>query len=598
MRTPPIRCQPPPYAVLLIQTAPAGNRPGMTLVEMLVATTCTLILMGLVGQLFGVFGNAVSGSREVMKLDAEMRSVAWRLRQDLKGVTAPTLPPLDPADGQGYFEYIDGPMRDFGLAAGQPPGGSADLTRLFGDCDDVLLFTTRSSEAPFVGKFGSGSVESDTAEVAWFLREAGGTYSLYRKQLLVVGEVGSGFFSQYGNQLPWNSVYPLISVDDLNGSGQIDLGEADIGPPGVNSPWPDFYMQYDLSAHVTVSGNLPWNAGATYIFHPNTLGKLTARENRFLHRYSLGGRVVSDVEEQPQLFPFLFPAGDHLLASAPPGLIYAGTRTGEDVVLTNVIGFDVRAFDPDARVRQDATGNALLPGDPGYLVSLREAPKDALGDISAKGAYVDLRYDDRLIATPNNQLAVQDRPVPNVPHAIGGHGASGFTVTTYSVPDPPFINTLLWSPFSDVGQQIVNVANPITTFSNPNVGANPSGVHGSVVPWPSPLNTTQLPASIAQYPLFDTWSTHYEENDFDENGTFGADEGVNGDDDDSDSFVDEGPVNLGGAVIDQTTAERGEQETAPPYPFPLRGIEIRLRCYEPRSRQVRQVTVRHTFVPH
>jgi len=25
---------------------------------------------------------------------------------------------------------------------------------------------------------------------------------------------------------------------------------------------------------------------------------------------------------------------------------------------------------------------------------------------------------------------------------------------------------------------------------------------------------------------------------------------------------------------------------------------VRIRCYEPASRQVRQVTVRHTFVPH
>ena len=44
--------------------------------------------------------------------------------------------------------------------------------------------------------------------------------------------------------------------------------------------------------------------------------------------------------------------------------------------------------------------------------------------------------------------------------------------------------------------------------------------------------------------------------------------------------------------------ESSEQETSPPYPYPLRGVEVRIRVYEPRSRQVRQVTVRHTFVPH
>jgi len=30
---------------------------------------------------------------------------------------------------------------------------------------------------------------------------------------------------------------------------------------------------------------------------------------------------------------------------------------------------------------------------------------------------------------------------------------------------------------------------------------------------------------------------------------------------------------------------------------PLRGIEVRIRCYEPTSRQVRQMTVRHSFIP-
>ena len=57
---------------------------------------------------------------------------------------------------------------------------------------------------------------------------------------------------------------------------------------------------------------------------------------------------------------------------------------------------------------------------------------------------------------------------------------------------------------------------------------------------------------------------------------------ANGIDDNNNGFVD----------------EVAEQETSPPYPFPLRGLEIRIRCYEPASRQVRQVTVRHTFVPH
>jgi hypothetical protein len=86
----------------------------------------------------------------------------------------------------------------------------------------------------------------------------------------------------------------------------------------------------------------------------------------------------------------------------------------------------------------------------------------------------------------------------------------------------------------------------------------------------------------SQNKVYDTWSLHYE---------------FNGIDDDGDAVVDEGTDGLdndGNGIIDDT----GERETAPPYPVALRGLEIRIRVYEPSSRQVRQVTVRHTFVPH
>jgi hypothetical protein len=86
--------------------------------------------------------------------------------------------------------------------------------------------------------------------------------------------------------------------------------------------------------------------------------------------------------------------------------------------------------------------------------------------------------------------------------------------------------------------------------------------------------------------IWDTWSDHYETNGYDENdsGTGPIDEGANGIDD---SIPKDG-------IVDDLM----ERETSPPYPAPLRGIEIRIRVYEPSSRQVRQVTVRHTFVPH
>ena len=41
----------------------------------------------------------------------------------------------------------------------------------------------------------------------------------------------------------------------------------------------------------------------------------------------------------------------------------------------------------------------------------------------------------------------------------------------------------------------------------------------------------------------------------------------------------------------------GERETSPPYPYPIRGIQIRIRVIDHDSRQVRQMTVASDFTP-
>ena len=38
-----------------------------------------------------------------------------------------------------------------------------------------------------------------------------------------------------------------------------------------------------------------------------------------------------------------------------------------------------------------------------------------------------------------------------------------------------------------------------------------------------------------------------------------------------------------------------ERETSPPYPFPLYGVQVKVRLYEPESRQIRETTVTRNF---
>ena len=405
-------------------------RHGMTLVEMLVSTAVTLILIGLVVQLFGIVGNSVTASRSLIETNDQLRSVSLRLRSDLSGITAVPVALVRPASDSGYLEIVEGPTSDISFA----PAG------ILGDYDDVLMFTTRSQGPPFVGRFaGNQSMESMTAEVAWFCQQASTQpisgltlYNLYRKQMLVMGFVGSGAF--------------------LSGSNCIS---------GVSIP--TVYHSYDLSLRPEGS-----------VLYPNSLGDLTRRENRFLHILTSGSAAS-----------FPFPC---LIGPTASGNVFDSSsgRQGEDLVLTNVIAFDVRVFDPEATTRRSGS-EPLTPGDSGYATATVISPMP-------KGAYVDL----------------------------GRNG--GTSLGAGMAP----------------GSQLA--------------GAN----------------------------TYDTWSAHYEFNGIDENHDGFFDAGADGQDNNEDGLVD----------------EPAERDTAPPYSAPLRGLEVRLRMYEPSSRQVRQVTIRHTFVPH
>lgn len=453
------------------------SRRGMTLVEMLVAMTATLLLMAAVAQAFAVFGSAISGSRGVLDLDARMRSAAWRLRSDLAGITVRPLPPIAQEAAEGYLEIIEGPWSDARDAVtGNPANSMPPIAIGPTDVDDVLLFTTQSTNPPFVGRAPNGrTFESTAAEVAWFARPTPGsanppTYTLYRRQLLVMGYVGlEPFNSNPGsnNSITWGSW------------------------PSATLSWEAFYT-WPCDVSVRREGN-------TLV--PNTLADLSRREARFLH--NIDGVVDGT------MFPYAFVA--HQADPAPNGLIFGpGTsRQGEDVVLTDVVAFDVRMFDPAVAVRQDGT-TPLVPGDPSY-------PN---GTDIGTGAYVDL-----------------------------GHGIN----TTSSL-------TGITPRFYAAERQV-------------------TGTHPS-------LRLTRT---------YDTWTLAYESNGRNENGWVDRNTNRNrdpGEDEIDDAF--DGLDNDGNGLID----DPAEFETRPPYAVPLRGIEVRLRCYEPSSRQVRQVTIRHSFVPH
>ena len=74
------------------------------------ATTLSLLLLGAVVAMFGRVGEAITDSRAMLEAAERLRLASVRLQQDLAGVTVTMNPPRDPANNEGYFEYIEGPV--------------------------------------------------------------------------------------------------------------------------------------------------------------------------------------------------------------------------------------------------------------------------------------------------------------------------------------------------------------------------------------------------------------------------------------------------------------------------------------------------------
>lgn len=468
---------------------------GYTLVEILVATALTLIMMGAVVQIFGEIGQSVNDSRATLEISDRLRAASARLQLDLAGVTVVPLPPRE--IGDGYLEIIEGPA-----GPAFPPSDVAWNTDLdqpdptVGDFDDILMFTAHSYGRPFVGRCRNaadltGTLESDTAEIMWFLRGR----TLYRRVLLVAPGAQS-----------------LIDGSNNAGNRNGVIDEAEL--PDDRS----FYHEHDLSVRRVANG---WML--------NSLADLARRENRYAHRtdvfpfdvrgwgqlrlpllcecahpdWDAGNVAPVAVTFDPPIIDFWINPHPWQEVHSRLGALNRyydpdelDHRVGEDVILTDVIGFDVKVWDPTA----PAGGGAL-------------------------GAYVDLGWQDRPWRhRASQQDGPADRSVPSFQH--NGHPRSGLAA-------PP--------------------------------DAAPTDVDGARV--------------------YDTWTLHYEHDGRDQDqavdGGAGTDQASNG-------FDDNG---VGG--IDDCT----ERETWAPYPVPLRGIQVKIRVFEPDSRQIREITVVQDFLP-
>jgi len=473
---------------------PAPHRSGFSMIELLMALALTLLMMGAVVTIFGLINSSMSDSRATVELNGRLQAASDRVQRDLDGLTLSVVPWTRPESGQGYFEYVEGPRHDFDVPL-YPQQVNRDKSSEFdwktsplplvGDIDDILMFTTRSRTQPFVGRedlvAGSKNTprtfESDVAEVIYFCAPDPSSFAI--AQQFTELPAGTTPVEKRANEQRREVLYTLYR--------QVRL----VYPTTRMFDGPQQRVpSLDVSCRMET-------VGGARRFMLNSLGDLTKRENRAyrqLKGYPFDLFPISFNSSYPQASTWSY--GKDTPRVLPDGSQHETlSRVGLDVLMTNVLAFDVKAWDPTAVVK----GNALAtyqPGEPNYQAT-------NLNNIST-GAYVDLFYSRRY--QPNS---------------------NSLTPSTFSGPPHP--------------------------------------------------------KARSSVPYYDTWSLHYEFDGLDQDGQFGPDQANNG--------IDDNPNDQNG--IDDAS----ERETSPPYPVPLRGIQIRIRAYEPDSRQVRQVTINGDFLP-
>lgn len=680
-----------------------GRSQGFTLVEVMVATAITLLIMAAVTALFANISASVQVSRATIELADRIRAVKALLENDLKGLTAVTVPPMKADDDKGYFEIVEGcigpviqPEFLTGLfnadgspmmyPATHPLAGNQRSDTTVGDIDDILMFTTRSWEQPFVGKSYSWSpgipnpAISSSAEICWFLR--GNT--LYRRVLLVLPNHQCNWATPYvGGTGGRQSYYALndISARQINGSydrvlysgGLLchtnalgDLTKREFRYGHQPHAWPHDVRYWgalglptlqECSASTAVVGSV---TTANYYVWPFPMwdsGDTQASGNGYGTVVG-GGPLAANVGYKAAMGFIILPRGVPLLPTslfdawqAPtPWLSYNGiegidpasgnlqvapkvsvspatimpflnyTRGAEDLAMANVLSFDVKVWDPGAPIFLDDNLNvAITPDDTryvdDYLVKFINGSLESWKSLASFGTYVDLNYMCRSGYSPSNPNGYEGALLAweaNLGQALGmGNVLRGTQPRTLFggagdprsglAGQPPYIESgipLPQMPYRTVSGGVPWAQNGIAAVYDSSSdhyeqdGINQDMYFDPTNPWvfSNPIYMLNMPFDPNASNAIDTL----------------IDEGTDGYDNDSVDPINRPTVNRGSITpitagqayygesgVDDAT----EKEAPPPYPYALRGIQIKIRSFEPDSRQIIEVTVVQDFLP-
>jgi type II secretory pathway pseudopilin PulG len=397
---------------------------GFTLLEVLIATAVTLLLMLGLAQIFRVLGDSITKGRASLELNNRLRNVIHRIRTDLESVTVNPIPPIKHGSAQGYLKYYDGPATDFSFATNP-------LLNRFGDLDDIFMATIKAEDAWFTGKVprfvlngtnptlvdadSNGiqdaledlvTISSQFAEVVIFAEPLTSVVgNPLRDPVFLAGDVSNfedsfpgtpgvpdGFRLHYRLLL----IRPDLNLTTLNPStleiisqlpSQYDtmdpnnrrgwifrVGEEDLlgfHPSAASLPSPtcDMFRVHqfcDLSVRRVYKPD-PFEPDA---IAANSLEDLANPANRFAHvQYQIPGTGTDVYYSMPVLGlgPTIsaFQGTNPSVAGAGflhPAFTLFGNRTGEDLLASDILAFDIKAFDTSAPVVRNFGANATNDG--------------------------------------------------------------------------------------------------------------------------------------------------------------------------------------------------------------------------------------------
>lgn len=354
---------------------------GFTLVELLVSVGLVLLMMVMFTEIFRIASDSITTQRGLSENDQRARMLTTLIQSDLNKRTFQDVTPLDPAE----LTAVPPPKQsDFVNRRGYLMISENDPNN---DTDDLIQFTTDAGitaklldTTPYYGKAtelgtgisinpnqpeaddaqitADGTSQSPYAEICYFMR--GG--NLYRRTLLI--------------RKP-------LDLETTNSTQPQTAGGADFFDPTNLAPNKyngNFWNDFDFSAYRPYGGSYVrfHDLGSLNNYDYSSFFLISQPNNRFGHNHATGlsREFVDDTASVPQFIGrfthqetsdpnFMYPQAASTAGGSnpmnPSGSLleldrstnvvsqYAdGSRRAEDLVLSNVVSFDVKLFDEAA----------------------------------------------------------------------------------------------------------------------------------------------------------------------------------------------------------------------------------------------------------